>query len=545
MRVFGTLTKMHKTGEMSNLKIRNWATKANSNSRAAELIFGLLIFALGIAVRVNFVSGSDFPLNDGGFFYSMTEDLIDNNFSLLEYSSYNHADIPYAYPPLAFYLIGAISKLSRVSLFSLFMYFPLIVSCISIPVFFLLTKKFFRQTIYRLLAAYLFATLPRSFEWFVMGGGATRSLGFLFAMLSIYFTWSAFEDDSFTSNWIIGAILSSLTILSHPLSALFLAFSIFVIYLYHYPVKIQLLLMYSGIVLIASSPWWWTTVSRHGLSPFIGASGTGHFDWFEIKNLFTLNFGFESPYFLQIVSVLAVLGLFSREKKKSYFLGILCIVGYLVIPRGGADYLTAYLPLLATFGFSLITEPWNSKALISNKSNQFPPELKSARTRAFLIFIFIYVFLGAYTYKYVYNKGNLRLNDGNVRAMNWLRENSDETVTVLSIPVNDENRYWWNDYISEWLPAISGRKSVITVQGYEWKPDNFEERISRYWSLRNCSLEYACIDNWQTAYNLDPDYIFLDDLTEQYFLAVDLQKSEEYFIVFEGENVMILEKMVR
>jgi hypothetical protein len=243
--------------------------------------------------------------------------------------------------------------------------------------------------------------------------------------------------------------------------------------------------------------------------------------------------------------MMAILGLFSERKKTSLTLGILCFLGYMVIPRGGVDLLTLYLPLLATIGFRVITEPWNNESLISQDNNQFPAELKSKRARTIFFFIFVYMFLGAFTYKYVYNKSNLRLNDNNFEAMEWLGENTNISDEVLLIPLNQENRYWWNDFISEWLPALSGRKSIATVQGYEWKPNEFEERILLYTSLRNCNGEYDCIKTWERDYKIVPDFIYLDDLTILKNLSEDILDSSSYSIVFENKNVMILKNINR
>ena len=524
---------------MNKGSIRAWLNNANNNSRIPELIIGLLVFALGITVRVNFVAGSNYPLNDGGFFFKMTEELVNNRFVIPKYTLYNHSEIPFAYPPLAFYLIGITNYLSGISLLALFRYFPLVISCLSIPVFYILTERFFEEKTYRLLAVYIFATLPRSFEWFVMGGGATRSLGLFFAMLSMYFLWSSFLENKFSSKVVWGAIFSALTILSHPVTALFLVFSVVVIYIYHFPVNIKILLTMAGLILITTFAWWGTVFFYHGLSPFIGASNTGHANWFELKNLITLNYGYENPYFLAIVSVLAILGLFSKRKKLPWTLGILCVLGYIVIPRGGVDLLTVYLSMLATIGFQVVTEAWNSSSNFKEKNN-YPEELKSKHTRYLVGFLFIYLFLGAYTYKYIYNKSDLRLNGSNVRAMEWLRENVKESDSVLLIPPSEDNRYWWNDYISEWFPALSERESITTVQGYEWKPEVFADRILLYTSLRSCSLDYDCIKEWQKEYNKNSGYIYFDDLEKQDRLSKDFLNSGSYNVVYENEKVMIL-----
>jgi hypothetical protein len=56
---------------------------------------------LGLLIRLSFVVGTDFPLNDGALFYTMVRDLQQVHYRLPLYTSYNGAQIPFAYPPLA------------------------------------------------------------------------------------------------------------------------------------------------------------------------------------------------------------------------------------------------------------------------------------------------------------------------------------------------------------------------------------------------------------------------------------------------------------
>jgi len=527
---------------MKNNRIKEIFEEANANPKIFEIIFGLLVLVVGVSVRINFVSGSSYPMNDGGFFFTMTEELIENGFRLPKFTSYNFSDIPFAYPPLAFYIVGIINKLSGISLLSLFRYFPLVISCLTIPAYYLLTGHFFKDKIYRLLTVYLFVTLPRSFEWFVMGGGITRSVGFLFAILAIYFIWNSLEEDKFGPNLTWGAVFSGLTILSHPVTSLFLVFSVIVIYLYNYPFIIKNGILLVFMIIGITSPWWITILGFHGISPYIGASNTGHLNWFEIKNLITLNFGYENQYFLSVVSLLAILGMFSKRKKMSLLLTIIWILGYFAIPRGGIDLLTAFLPALAVLGFEVVTNPWNKEERTEGGGN-FPLQIGSKRTRTLLFFFILYLFLGAYTYKYVNNKFELRLDRNNVMAMEWLKENTKETDSVLLVPTFNENRYWWNDYISEWFPALSARKNVTTVQGYEWIPAKFDERILMYTSLRSCGLDYHCIQEWQLEFHIEVDYIYLDNLNNQGSLAENLLDTNVYSIDYENENVMIISEI--
>ncbi len=56
---------------------------------------------------------STFPtakVNDGGFFFSMTRDLEASNFRIPAFTTYNGGHIPFAYPPLGFYLAAILDR---------------------------------------------------------------------------------------------------------------------------------------------------------------------------------------------------------------------------------------------------------------------------------------------------------------------------------------------------------------------------------------------------------------------------------------------------
>ena len=64
------------------------------------LLFVALLF--GAIVRFYPAISNGFPLNDGGMFYTMVQDLKANGYALPQFTTYNHADIPFTYPPFGF-----------------------------------------------------------------------------------------------------------------------------------------------------------------------------------------------------------------------------------------------------------------------------------------------------------------------------------------------------------------------------------------------------------------------------------------------------------
>ena len=106
----------------------------------ALIIFVSILTFLGGYVRLAPVLLGNFPINDGGLFFSMTKDLIANQFRLPVYATYNHFQVAFAYPPLAFYLAGGLSTLFNINLIDLFRILPALISTLMIPAFFLLAR---------------------------------------------------------------------------------------------------------------------------------------------------------------------------------------------------------------------------------------------------------------------------------------------------------------------------------------------------------------------------------------------------------------------
>ena len=102
-----------------------------------DIFFVALLTILGMAVRLSASLSASFPLNDGGLFYQMIVDLQNNNFILPVTTTYNFAEIPFAYPPFAFYVYGLLST-SGLPLLKLMQFLPAIVTTLTIPTFYFL-----------------------------------------------------------------------------------------------------------------------------------------------------------------------------------------------------------------------------------------------------------------------------------------------------------------------------------------------------------------------------------------------------------------------
>jgi hypothetical protein len=103
--------------------------------RQMSILLVFLAVLIGAYVRLAPVIQAGFPINDGGFFYNMTRDLVQSGFGLPETTTFNHLDIPLAYPPLPFYLAGVIFTLTRIPLLEIVRWLPELFSLLAIPAF--------------------------------------------------------------------------------------------------------------------------------------------------------------------------------------------------------------------------------------------------------------------------------------------------------------------------------------------------------------------------------------------------------------------------
>ena len=508
-------------------------------------IWLILALLLGTAVRLNFISGTKFPINDGGLFYQMVNDLLENNLGLPQYTFYNQEQIPYAYPPLAFYLIAGLKSLLQISLFSLLRYVPLLISGGTILVFYFLAKEIVKESFLPGVAAMFFALTPRTFEWFVMGGGITRALGFFFAIMAIHAIWQLFDGKKGNSVALRAALWSGLTVLSHPETALFVVFTAFVLILYHGISKENILkgLWVAAGVSVIISPWIVRVILYHGIEPFMSAGATGHELWFEIKNIITLKFGFDNGEFLSITTGLALLAVISRRDKLTWTLFGMLLIGYLFFPRSGPNLLTIWVSILAALGFGKLI-------FLSSKSD--PQEVSlykvladNNKTKILLILTVVYLLLGAYTYKYIYGKSELHLTNEIHDAFVWLEKNSEQDELFLIYPSIESNRFWWNDYLAEWFPVISNRKSVSTVQGSEWIPEIFEQKIDSYVQLRSCNEPGpVCVEKWEKTNGQRVNYIVIDTKDNRPDFINSFKMDLKYQQFYESERLIVYKKTV-
>ena len=150
----------------------------------------------------------------------MAQDILDHNFSLPVFTSYNGNVIPFGYPPLPFYLMALVQRFIHFGLIDQLRFLPAFFSTLCIPALYLLSKRITSTKEISVFAVFAYALMPQSYLWLIMGGGIAYSFGVLFAILSILFVWKMFNNPKF-QYLILSILFCSFVILSHSSIAWF------------------------------------------------------------------------------------------------------------------------------------------------------------------------------------------------------------------------------------------------------------------------------------------------------------------------------------
>lgn len=516
-------------------------------NRLLQIDYLMLTFAIGFAIRTFFVVRASFPLNDGGMFYKMTQELIENSFKLPLFTSYNNVNIPFAYPPLGFYVAGIFTKVLNLNLIDVFRFLPLTVTILTIPVFFLLTKELFSKKL-ATISTFVFTVLPRSFIWLIMGGGMARSFGFIFSLLTLYFATKFFKIQV-KKYLYYSVVFMTLTALSHLEWLTFAIYSLVFIGIYlkkmkKRPISIKSVLLILFGTFLLSSPWWFTVWSRFGFEPYINflKSGSVYKDFVTYPHLITLSFTDEP--LLSILGSLGLVGLVLSVAKGSLFLFAWFIAPFLIAPRSSPNLVVVPLTILVAFAINQLY-----LLLMHGKINylgklRYKPKIYGIILKILVSYIAIYLVASCIALSFLSENSYFdSVTNEEKQAMEWIKENTNPSDKFLLIT---ENESWGMDATSEWFPALSDRVNISTPQGQEWLPDDvFYKKVNLYFSLKNCyGKDIFCLQDVVSEENENYDYVFINKSDKEISKITDtIYKSivnlEGCRLIYENEYVQI------
>jgi len=509
-----------------------------SKTQDVDMFLLILTVVCSLFVRIFPILRSDFPLVDGGMFYSMIRDLQAANYSLPVFMSYNHQQIFYAYPPFAFYFTGVINSLTGIPLLRLIQWQPVVINLLTLVVVYFFAKKLTQSSTKGLLATFIFSLTPNAYWWQTVGGGLTRSFGALFAFLFSYFAYRLFHDKDDSLFGSIGAFLSgALVVLSHPewaLQAVYSGLLFFIIWgrSWHTFRKSAIIVL---SVFALTAFWWLTNLQRFGIQPYLDASTATDNRLLFWVNLFSLQYTGE---YITFIAVFALLGAFVAIARREYFLLIWGMGSLLIDPRGGIPFSLVPFSILAMLSITELIAPF----ILKYRSGEKCPWwnfLNLPLGKLFFGFFAVFCISNCYLLSNI--TSTYFLSKDEQQAMQWVKDNSeyDENFLVLGAQSNPIH-----SSLVEWFPALAERQSITTPQGQEWF-GKFNYAIDTFTLYQQClDDDLQCIWDADNKSGLKEDCIFISfenmsQKPEKNSLYLSLLHTPQYSSVFSSPLVKI------
>jgi hypothetical protein len=440
---------------------------------------GLLLAALAgaIAFRLYLLAAADFPVNDGALFLEFVRAISVTFPALPREVGYNGLVLPFAYPPLSFWIAALWTKLGFDSL-AVVRTMPILMNIGYVLLFALVLLKSGRSQLFTALAILFFSVTLRSFEWLLMGGGLSRGLGAVFLMLTLLAIKVPEQGRKPPlSRWrvaIAGAAVAG-AILSHlEWGILSAACVVLSRGLGSHSIKnfVADCTTAGTVALTLALPWLFLVQQTHGLEPFLSAGATGAWSTQTvIRRLieFIAMAGVGNPF--AIIGGVVLLG-----KRQWFWIGFtfLCAV---LTPRHA---LTPMVLALAVFAAQGVFSFYES-------AGRF---VRSRKLLTVSVASIVGLLLAHGVFAAHRNSGtSFRVLPPEMRlAMAWVAANHSGAAFAI---VND--RQWHNDSTGEWFPTLAAARAVTTVQGREWNGE-FGRWVDMSAALRaseNCAELHA------------------------------------------------------
>jgi hypothetical protein len=493
----------------------------------------ILAIELGALVRLFPVVLRSFPINDGGLFYRMTQDLLETGLRIPSVSSYNGGHIPFAYPPLGFLLSGGLHLLTGAELLEVFRWLPTILSILTIPACFLLARRLLGDGALAGTATLAFALIPRSHQWLVMGGGVARAAGMLLAILTLV-CGQAWIANRRWKHALATGVLLGLTVLSHLELAWFAMASLFLLGWSAGRRGSTLRGLAAALLIgaVVSAPWWGSLLATHGLAPLVHAAGSGGH---SLDTAFATLTGFTGEPFAAPFLLLGLLGAARQLAAHQWLLPLWLLATAVLDPRAAGTDGSLPLAMLASLALHRVIIP--SLDEVAGSADLWRRWIR----RLLLGAVAFSGTLTALLVPFLPWSPFATVRDGELEAVRWIVGHVPEGRPFAIVT---GRLGWESDPFSEWFPALSRHVSIATPQGAEWTGD-LERLATAHEELQDCaSLGLPCLEGWMAAREQAPDYIMVaryprDSAVRTQALLFGLASSPAYASVYSNPMVEI------
>ena len=421
----------------------------------------------------------DAPFHLGGLFYEFSRQIIQNNFALPEtIPFYSLEGIPFAYPPLGFYLQAVVMKLFTLPPFVTVNLLPPLIATLTLPAFYWMIKAQTDNNRLRTLALFTFAFMPSAFVNQIEGAGLAEACGTL--VLLLYLGWLfRFEKDPHPAPALWAGIFLGLCVLSSPGSA-YGSVIISILYLFKFlgqdlkkrSYMRPALLVLTGLTgLLVSAPYWLMVIRNHEFGVFMTTFLTQQ-DSASLLNQIRYFVTFKPADMITFVSDEGIYGflfdwlifaglIWAVLNKQGFQVAIFLSVW--LIPREGSWLVAIPAAWLAALGIVHLVWPLLQNAFSTSGANTRPPLAPGLLA---LILVLLIVAGSVNSLNDLKNQAELQISTAAVETLRHERQN---------IPTGEHVIVAGNGALREWAPALLEREVLNCEFGLEWQPAELQQ----------------------------------------------------------------------
>ncbi len=473
-----------------------------------------------IVLAIGYLGTYDHPAGAAGLYLSIVEQIQATAGFPTIIPHYDPGGIPFAYPPLTFYLTAKLSSVFDVSVLTVSHYLPpLLVVVLAVPMYY-----FFRELATAQIAAVATIAVllsPTYYELYLTSGGIVRTPAAILTLTGLWAAVNTFKNQN-PQHLALATVLFGLVVLSHLVSALF--FGLTCLILYGVYDRSRRGILYGTTIavggLLIAAPWWLTVIQNHGIDVFIYAasSRSSSLRLYSLIDFFSSTNG----QFIDLFKVLGVLGalyaVFECEYQWPVWLGaMIFIIG-----------IDRYIWLVAAFIGSIFL----FRVII--------PQVKQNGQAVAGVVMVVAVCAFAVGSGLLYatdmagqssHSIKVAVGDDERTAMAWARNNTAENET-----------FWVQAhlYVIDWWPMMTDRTVVLSPLGSEWE-DSYQAEHRLYRGSIDCTTA-DCLESVMD-HRQSPDYIYVDKNDFPALASSLRQHQESYQVVYETESIAIYETL--
>jgi hypothetical protein len=437
--------------------------------------------------------------------------------------------LPFAYPPLALYLMALAVHAVGIPVFTYLRLAPVVFLALEIAGTYLLAKEITGSRIKGVVAGVLVGISTDVLYFHLGAGGVVRTLASVWTVLGLVFAWKAMARPAVRTVTAAG-VFFGLTALTHPTNAAFFVLSLLAFVSGGPNVRDRVLVAAAIGVggLVVSAPWWGTVLSRHGAEVFLLASQThnsvgavlasGPSQWILRPAL--VFFPTIGESFL-LLHAAAILGAFHALARRQWIWPVWLVATAVFAPDG----MRFFMQVGGLVAAVLIVD-----LLIVESRLEWPGVVAGA-----LLAIHVYY------YQSMWPQGVVPLFDEpDLRLASWMNEHTAPTARLLVVPRRhppESDRY--SDAV-EWLPYLTKRTVVVAPWGWEWLGSVKRQSQLLFAEMRCRDRQsLACLEDVMREAYAAPDHLLVQDQPSLPGLRGELERSTRWVSVFDdGASVV-------